>query len=239
MEQTPDRETPEARKTIDNQILAEYARSHDVLDAMVPRFDGGRQVPLNERIRHATSETSEDEPVAEASGDSDEPGKEWRELRAIDRALDPTIPGDGTTGAARSGGSPPQHYPGRAMIRAGVLLACLIVAACGPRVPTTRIRHQIELRINNEFWADAKVYIRSGSGGRGYRIANVLSASQGTVWFSPRTETFQFYVTFLAAREKWFDAETWDSDEVCYLVVIRNALPHSYVTPCYDQLCAG
>ena len=31
------------------------------------------------------------------------------ELEAIDRALDPTIPGDGTTGATRSDGGPRQH----------------------------------------------------------------------------------------------------------------------------------
>lgn len=33
----------------------------------------------------------------------------WRELQSIDRALDPTITGDGTTGATRSDGSPHPH----------------------------------------------------------------------------------------------------------------------------------
>ncbi len=104
MEPTAERETPEAREAADSRILADYARSHDILDAMVPRFVGGRQVPLNERVRHATCESS-----AEPGEGRDEPSKEWRELRDIDRALDPTIPGDGTTGGTRSDGSPHQH----------------------------------------------------------------------------------------------------------------------------------
>ena len=45
-----------------------------------------------------------------------------RELQAIDRALDPAIPGDGTTGSTRSDGSPRQHIstvgPVRLLLRA-------------------------------------------------------------------------------------------------------------------------
>ena len=50
--------------------------------------------------------TDHDALFAELSVELDE---KIRELQAIDRALDPTIPGDGTTGSTRSGGSPRQH----------------------------------------------------------------------------------------------------------------------------------
>ena len=90
---------------------------------------------------------------------------------------------------------------------------------------------EIEVRIDNDGWREAHVYVLPAGGTMGRRIATVTSSSRQTVSLRP-SPAFRFYVTFLASNDRWEDTRVWHGSYPCLLVVIRSPHAHSYVTPC-------
>lgn len=117
-------------------------------------------------------------------------------------------------------------------------LVLALLVACGPTVPTTRISGtgnydpRIEIRIENNNWNLAKVYIRAAYSGGNSRIATVTSLRPAVVMWKPIFREFVLRVTFLASPEVWESQVLYDN-ETCFSLVIGNALQHSYAIPCY------
>ena len=120
-----------------------------------------------------------------------------------------------------------------------LLLAVLLSLTCASGGSTLRIQGtggdaaRVEVRIENNNWSEARVYLLLGAGLAGKRrIATVTASMEETVFLRPISSTFRFYVTFLAERSGWVSEEWNDQSYTCFKVVIHNYLDHSYVIPC-------
>lgn len=90
-----------------------------------------------------------------------------------------------------------------------------------------------EVRIENNNWNEARVYLLPSSDVVGRRrIAAVSANMRETAFIRLISPTFRFYVTLLADRSYWV-SDVWnDQNYTCFKVVIHNYLAHSYVIPC-------
>ena len=96
---------------------------------------------------------------------------------------------------------------------------------------------RVEVRVENNNWNEARVYLLLGADLTGRRrIATVTASMEETVFLRPISSTFRFYVTFLAERSGWVSEEWNDQSYTCFKVVIHNYLNHSYVIPCPRRL---
>ena len=118
-----------------------------------------------------------------------------------------------------------------------LLLLALLSLSCASG-STTHIEgtsdaaRRAEVRIENNNWAEAKVYLLPGSSMAGKRrIASVGANMRKTAFLRLISPTFRFYVTLLSG-ERWRSKEWNDQQATCFEVIIHNRLPNSYVIPC-------
>lgn len=111
----------------------------------------------------------------------------------------------------------------------GSLTACA-TAGSGPRTQQYDQRGKVEIRIENNNWSTARVYV-AASGSRPYRIATVNSGRTETKYVRISTY-FVLRVTLLAGSETWIDFTDWSSNEECLRITITNALAFTNVVPC-------
>ena len=118
-------------------------------------------------------------------------------------------------------------------------LATLFSLTCSSSGSIARIQGtrgdaaRVEVRVENNNWNEARVYLLTGADLTGRRrIATVTGNMEETVFLRPISPTFRFYVTLLAERSGWVSEEWSDQFYTCFKVVIHNYLDHSYVVPC-------
>ena len=121
-------------------------------------------------------------------------------------------------------------------MRWAVLALLAACASSGATAHSGTGTPRVEVRIENQNWNIARVYVRpEGFSGSAQRVATVSAFSKETAFFVP-PPTFEFYVTFLGdPYGRWNDYEVWYDTETCLLLVIKNHLAASYAIPCYGR----
>ena len=119
-------------------------------------------------------------------------------------------------------------------------LLLLAITACASgstvRVPSSNdAARRAEIRIENNNWSEARVYLLLGSGVSGRRrIATVFANGKETAFLRLISPTFRFYVTLLAEQNSWV-SEEWNDRHNCFSIVIHNYLAFTYVIPCRQE----
>ncbi len=117
-----------------------------------------------------------------------------------------------------------------------VLLGLMACSSVVNRVHGTgHYNARVEVRIINNNWNIAKVYVRpEGFMSLGQRIATLSSNSRETISFVP-TPTFEFHIVLLGDRKSsWTGFEVWQDSETCLMLEIQVHLAATQAIPCYN-----
>ena len=123
------------------------------------------------------------------------------------------------------------------------IAALALFLGCGATFPQTsnirgtggdRGRDDWVLRVDNNNWSNAKVYLIPAYGGKGHRVITVNGMTRSEVTMKPRVSTFRFQIEFLASRVIWV-SQLWGPGEPCLEIDIRTYIPSTNVFPCWSR----
>ena len=88
------------------------------------------------------------------------------------------------------------------------------------------------LRIENNNWLDAKVYLLPAYSSTGPRVATVTGLARRKVRVRRGVGNFRLRVEFLASSNVWV-SDVWSTWEECLMLRIQSHIPATYIMPCF------
>ena len=126
-------------------------------------------------------------------------------------------------------------------MRIFLLIALLVVTACGPAISQrdgaggggAGHEDRWQIKIENSNWRNAKVYLISPYSDSGFRVSTVTGLTRTTVKVPHRGVSFRLMVKFLASDEVWVSDIL--AREPCMDLRIMNYVPATRILPCWDR----
>ena len=125
-----------------------------------------------------------------------------------------------------------------ALVYTMALLSCHTGSLAPPRTEQAPLRHgEVELRIKNNNWSTARIYLVAGtSGGVSVRVATVSSSRPVVKRVRTHLGYYVIKVTLLGSQDQWVGFTEWSAAEECLNVVIEHYIHHTTVWPCRIEI---